>query len=99
MPGMGELLIILLIVLVVFGANKLPSIGDALGRSIKNFKRASKVEGEDDDKEELEDKSKKPAALAGKPQKALEPAGEGEDGEWEEVVVRRRKKSASSSES
>lgn len=102
MPGMGELLIILFIVLVVFGANKLPSIGDALGRSIKNFKRASKVEGEDDDKEEkaeLEDKSKKPAALAGKPQKALEPAGESEDAEWEEVVVRRRKKSASSSES
>src|SRR5689334_358460 len=98
MPGMGELLIILLIVLVVFGANKLPSIGDALGRSIKNFKRASKVEEEDaDEKEELE--AKKPPALAGKPQKALEPAGESADGEWEEVVVRRRKKSASSSES
>jgi len=97
MPGMGELLIILFIVLVVFGANKLPSIGDALGRSIKNFKRASKVEGEDDDKEELEDK--KQPVLAGKPQKQLEPAGEGNDGEWEEVVVRRRKKSASSGES
>ena len=38
MPGMGELIIILLIVLVVFGANKLPGIGDALGRSIKNFR-------------------------------------------------------------
>ncbi len=99
MPGMGELIVILLIVLVVFGANKLPGIGDALGRSIKNFKRASKVEEEDDDKdakEELEDKSKKPALTAGKPQKALEPAGNGDDGEWEEVVVRRRKKSADS---
>jgi len=40
MPGMGELIIILLIVLVVFGAGKLPAIGDALGRSIKNFKRS-----------------------------------------------------------
>ena len=39
MPGMGELLIILVIVLLIFGAGKLPAIGDALGRSIKNFKR------------------------------------------------------------
>lgn len=39
--GMGELLIILVIVLLIFGAGKLPQIGDALGRSIKNFKRAS----------------------------------------------------------
>ena len=41
MVGVPELLIILAIVLVVFGASKLPAIGDALGRSIKNFKRAS----------------------------------------------------------
>ena len=41
MPGMGEMIIILLIVLLIFGAGKLPEIGDALGRSIKNFKRAS----------------------------------------------------------
>lgn len=41
MPGMGELLIILLIVLLIFGAGKLPQIGDALGRSIKNFKRST----------------------------------------------------------
>lgn len=42
--GFGELLIILVIVLLVFGAGKLPQIGDALGKSIKNFKKASKVE-------------------------------------------------------
>ena len=41
MPGMGELLIILVIVLLIFGAGKLPAIGDALGRSIKNFKRSA----------------------------------------------------------
>jgi sec-independent protein translocase protein TatA len=41
MPGIGELIIILVIILVVFGAGKLPQIGDALGRSIRNFKRAS----------------------------------------------------------
>lgn len=41
MPGMGELLIILVIVLLIFGAGKLPAIGDAIGRSIKNFRRAA----------------------------------------------------------
>jgi sec-independent protein translocase protein TatA len=46
MPGIPELLLILLIVLLVFGAGKLPAIGDALGRSIKNFKRASKGQDE-----------------------------------------------------
>src|SRR3982751_5933062 len=96
MPGMGELVIILLIVLVVFGANKLPGIGDALGRSIKNFKRASKVE---DDSEEIEDDPKAAKqVVAGAKQKELKasPAGasDAEDGEWEEVVVRRKKKSA-----
>ena len=89
MPSMGELVVILLIVLVVFGANKLPGIGDALGRSIKNFKRASKPE---DDNDEIESKDAKPLP-AGRDQKQIEKTGD-EDGEWEEVVVRRRKKSA-----
>jgi sec-independent protein translocase protein TatA len=39
--GFGELIILLIIVLLVFGAGKLPQIGDALGKSIKNFKRAT----------------------------------------------------------
>ena len=87
MPGMGELIIILLIVLVVFGANKLPGIGDALGRSIKNFKKASSS-----DEKELETKDAK-ALEAGSANKAKElAAGTGkDDGEWEEVVVRRKK--------
>lgn len=37
-PGMGELLIILVVVLLLFGAKKLPELGGAVGRSIKNFK-------------------------------------------------------------
>lgn len=41
MPSVGELLIVLLIVLLIFGAGKLPAIGDALGRSIKNFRRGA----------------------------------------------------------
>lgn len=40
--GMGELIIILLIVLVLFGASRLPAIARALGKSIKEFKKASK---------------------------------------------------------
>ncbi len=40
--GMGELVIILLIVLVLFGASRLPAIARALGKSIKEFKKASK---------------------------------------------------------
>ena len=98
MPGMGEWLIILLIVLLVFGAGKLPDIGDALGRSIRNFKRASAG----DEGEEIE-VTKKPAAkqvsTKAKP-KEIEDADadagaakEDDSGEWEEVVVRRKKKS------
>ncbi len=39
--GTQELVVILLIVLVLFGAKKLPEIGSGLGRAIKNFKKAS----------------------------------------------------------
>lgn len=39
--GIQELLIVLVLALVVFGANKLPEIGGGLGRAIRNFKRAS----------------------------------------------------------
>lgn len=46
--GLGELVILLLIVLLVFGAGKLPQIGDALGKSIKNFKRATQGKDEID---------------------------------------------------
>jgi sec-independent protein translocase protein TatA len=51
--GMPELIVILVIVLVVFGAGRLPEIGSALGKSIKNFKRAS------DGKDEIEIKANK----------------------------------------
>lgn len=38
--GMPELLIILVIILVIFGAGRLPEIGAGLGRAIRNFKDA-----------------------------------------------------------
>ena len=89
MPGMGELVIILLIVLVVFGANKLPGIGDALGRSIRNFKKAS-----NDDDKQIEDKKVAGELEAGKKAKELAAPEKADDGEWEEVVVRRKKNKA-----
>jgi sec-independent protein translocase protein TatA len=45
--GATELIIILAIVLLVFGAGKLPQVGDALGKSIKNFKKASSARDEE----------------------------------------------------
>jgi sec-independent protein translocase protein TatA len=44
--GMPELLIILVIVMIVFGANKLPQIGEGLGKGIRNFKKGFKVKDE-----------------------------------------------------
>lgn len=40
--GMGELVVILLIILLLFGASKVPEIARALGKSIKEFKKAGK---------------------------------------------------------
>lgn len=47
--GMPELLIILLICLLIFGAAKLPDIGKALGKTIKEFKKTLKDIGSDED--------------------------------------------------
>ncbi|MDY6824427.1 MAG: twin-arginine translocase TatA/TatE family subunit [Thermodesulfobacteriota bacterium] len=61
--GMPELLIVLVIVLVVFGAGKLPEIGSGIGKGIKNFKKATseidetgkdKIESGDGDKDKDE---------------------------------------------
>lgn len=38
--GMPELLVIMVIVLIIFGAGKLPEIGGAIGKGIKNFKKS-----------------------------------------------------------
>lgn len=55
--GMGELVIILVIVLLLFGASKLPEIARALGKSIKEFKKAGK-EIKDDVEEVTKDDKK-----------------------------------------
>jgi len=46
--GFGELMLVLVIVVVVFGAQKLPQLGDGLGKAIKNFKRAVNGQNEID---------------------------------------------------
>jgi sec-independent protein translocase protein TatA len=45
--GMPELIIILVIILIIFGAGKLPEIGSGIGRGIKNFKKATSGELEE----------------------------------------------------
>ncbi len=51
--GMPELLVILVIVVIVFGAGKLPQIGENLGKAIRNFRTSTH------EKEEIESGSKK----------------------------------------
>ncbi len=54
--GMGELVVILLIVLLLFGASKLPEIARSLAKSIKEFKKAGK-EIKDDIEDVTKDKA------------------------------------------
>jgi sec-independent protein translocase protein TatA len=57
--GMGELIIILLIILVLFGATKLPAIARALGKSIKEFKKGAKEVKDDIEEVTKEEEDKK----------------------------------------
>jgi len=55
--GIPELVIILVIILIIFGAGKLPEIGAGLGKGIKNFKKATIEEDSEAEKQEkIEDK-------------------------------------------
>jgi sec-independent protein translocase protein TatA len=45
--GLPELLVILAIIILIFGANRLPDLGRGIGRAIKNFKDATNS-GKDD---------------------------------------------------
>ncbi|WP_045216827.1 twin-arginine translocase TatA/TatE family subunit [Desulfonatronovibrio magnus] len=61
--GMTELIIILVIILVIFGANKLPEIGSGMGKAIKNFKKATtepeEIDVTPEDKKEASNKTQK----------------------------------------
>jgi len=56
--GWQELLLILAIVLVVFGAKKLPEIGRAIGKTLTEFKKGIKEAKRELEKEETEEKVK-----------------------------------------
>lgn len=59
--GMPELLVILVIILIIFGAGKLPEIGAGLGKGIKNFKKATSEPLESLEKmEKLDEKKSNP---------------------------------------
>lgn len=68
--GMQELVIILVIALLVFGANKLPEIGRGLGRGIREFRKASS---------ELTDGAEEAEEAAKPPTKAEPAAAEDEE--------------------
>lgn len=56
--GMPELIVILVIIVIIFGAGKLPEIGSGIGKGIKNFKEATShedkkaIDEDDQDKDE-----------------------------------------------
>ena len=60
--GMPELIVILIIILIIFGAGKLPEIGSGIGKGIRNFKKAThdktdEIGSADDSKNKSEDES------------------------------------------
>jgi len=63
--GFSELLVILIIIMIIFGAGKLPQIGTAFGQSIRNFKKSMKEAEELDQAQETET-----AAAPANPQEA-----------------------------
>jgi sec-independent protein translocase protein TatA len=67
--GFPELMIILVIIMIIFGAGKLPEIGSAFGRSIKNFKTSMKEAEEEDEKADAENQ---PAAVEGVTQQQID---------------------------
>jgi sec-independent protein translocase protein TatA len=66
--GTQELLIIFLIVLLLFGANRIPEIGRALGKGIRDFKRATR-----DIEDDLKTEDHSPNRIADKPRSETTP--------------------------
>jgi sec-independent protein translocase protein TatA len=60
--GMGELIVIFLVVLLLFGANQIPKVARGLGQGLREFKRAARELQEEEkdqgDKEKDKDKDK-----------------------------------------
>lgn len=64
--GFPELMVILIIIMIIFGAGKLPEIGSAFGRSIKNFKSSMKeAEAEELESEQATETAEAPVVAEG----------------------------------
>jgi sec-independent protein translocase protein TatA len=80
-----ELMLILVLILIFFGAKKLPELAKGLGQGIKEFKKATK-----DVQQDLHQAMEEDTAVAAPPRKAAEPAPipqESESNEGSEVPV------------
>ncbi len=91
--GFPELMIILVIIMIIFGAGKLPEIGSAFGRSIKNFKTSMK----EAEAEELETESETVAtesAESSESSESSEGASEGQGTEAKKAPTKAAKKTA-----
>ncbi len=65
--GFGEILIVLVVLLLIFGANKIPQLGDALGKGIRNFRKAT---GSGDDSIDVTPPRGDPEKLSGAAQQS-----------------------------
>jgi len=85
--GFPELMIILVIIMIIFGAGKLPEIGSAFGRSIKNFKSSMKEAQEEEETAQVEEG--KQGAIEGGAEE-----GKAEEGKAEEDMTEEEKEAA-----
>ena len=56
LPGGPELILIIVVLLLLFGAKKLPELGSSVGRSIKNFKRGIEDANAEEDERDKQEK-------------------------------------------
>jgi len=84
--GFPELMIILVIIMIIFGAGKLPEIGNAFGKSIKNFKQSMKEANEVDEAVAEGDG----AAVEGEEAKPAEQLEENLSDEEKELLARKK---------
>ncbi len=50
--GLTEIILVLLIIVLLFGGRKIPELFKGIGQGMKEFKKASKIDGEDDKEKE-----------------------------------------------
>ena len=92
--GFPELMIILVIIMIIFGAGKLPEIGNAFGRSIKNFKQSMK----EAEQEELETEASSEASSSEESKSSEAVASEATPAEKVEGQAKEVKKAAKTEE-